>query len=141
MITSWVRHIVTINSSPGVDGTGIQVKMSPWIFFSPSLQVENQIDLTSEGQNNKEISMRISSSISSGENFFTDLNGFQVTAFTVNQNTEEINFFFADDPPEALREAAPSSKLLPTAKFRLCPGCSLQVNFHFSIIITFKPIF
>ena len=80
MITSWVRHIVTINSSPGVDGTGIQVKMSPWIFFSPSLQVENQIDLTSEGQNNKEISMRISSSISSGENFFTDLNGFQVTA-------------------------------------------------------------
>ena len=84
-------------------------RMSPWIFFSPSLQVENQIDLTSDGQNNKEISMRISSSISSGENFFTDLNGFQVTAFTVNQNTEEINFFFADDPPEALREAAPSS--------------------------------
>ena len=26
VITPWVRHIVTINSSPGVDGTGIQVK-------------------------------------------------------------------------------------------------------------------
>jgi len=64
VITPWVRHIVTINSSPGVDGTGIQV--------------ENQIDLTSEGLNNKEISMRVSSSISSGENFYTDLNGFQM---------------------------------------------------------------
>jgi len=64
VVTPWVKHIVTINSSPGVDGTGIQV--------------ENQIDLTSEGLNNKEISMRISSNIASGENFYTDLNGFQM---------------------------------------------------------------
>jgi alpha-mannosidase II len=53
VVTPWVKHIVTINSSPGVDGTGIRV--------------ENQIDLTSEGLNNKEISMRISSNIASGE--------------------------------------------------------------------------
>jgi len=60
----WIRHIVILNSSPGVDGTG--------------LMIENDIDLTSESMNNKEISMRVSSNVGSGNVFFTDLNGFQM---------------------------------------------------------------
>jgi len=64
VVQRWVRHIVVLNSSPGVDGTG--------------LMIENDIDLTSDGMNNREISMRISSNVGSGDTFFTDLNGFQM---------------------------------------------------------------
>ena len=41
------------------------------------LQIENQIDLSSS-RGNEEISMRVSSTVDSGDTFFTDLNGFQV---------------------------------------------------------------
>jgi len=64
VVTPWVTHIVTLASSPGVDGVGIQI--------------ENQVDLTSEGMNNAEISMRVRSTVESGDAFYTDLNGFQM---------------------------------------------------------------
>ena len=64
---SWVRHVVCLHNSPGVDGTG--------------LHVENDIDLTSETMNNKEIAMKIVSDIQSEDLFYTDLNGFQVCLF------------------------------------------------------------
>jgi len=63
VLTPWVTHIVSLYNSPGVDGTGIQI--------------ENQIDLSSS-RGNEEISMRVSSSVDSGDTFFTDLNGFQM---------------------------------------------------------------
>ena len=37
------------------------------------------MDLTNENMNNKEISMRVSSDLQSGDTFYTDLNGFQVS--------------------------------------------------------------
>jgi len=61
---SWIRHVVCLHNSPGVDGTG--------------LHVENDIDLTSESMNNKEIAMKIVSDIQSEDLFYTDLNGFQM---------------------------------------------------------------
>eukprot|EP00090_Calanus_glacialis_P032783 TRINITY_DN5430_c0_g1_i1.p1 TRINITY_DN5430_c0_g1~~TRINITY_DN5430_c0_g1_i1.p1 ORF type:complete len:555 (-),score=152.24 TRINITY_DN5430_c0_g1_i1:333-1997(-) len=64
VVQKWITHIVILNSSPGVDGTG--------------LMIENDIDLTSDGMNNREISMRVSSNVGSGDVFFTDLNGFQM---------------------------------------------------------------
>jgi len=64
VVQRWVRHIVVLNSSPGVDGVGVQI--------------ENDIDLTNDGMNNREVAMRISSNVGSGEIFFTDLNGFQM---------------------------------------------------------------
>lgn len=61
---TWIRHVVCLHNSPGVDGTG--------------LMIENDIDLTSPAMNNREIGMRISSDLNSGDVFFTDLNGFQM---------------------------------------------------------------
>lgn len=61
---TWIRHVVCLHNSPGVDGTG--------------LRIENDIDLTSQTMNNREIAMRISSDIQSDDLFYTDLNGFQV---------------------------------------------------------------
>ena len=61
---AWIRHVVCLHNSPGVDGTG--------------LMIENDIDLTQPAMNNREIAMRISSGVKSGDVFFTDLNGFQV---------------------------------------------------------------
>ena len=61
---AWIRHMVCLHNSPGVDGTG--------------LMIENDIDLTSNAMNNREIAMRVSSGVKSGDVFFTDLNGFQV---------------------------------------------------------------
>merc|ERR1719464_2280648 len=40
--------------------------------------IENDIDLTQPTMNNREIAMRISSGVKSGDVFFTDLNGFQM---------------------------------------------------------------
>eukprot|EP00095_Tigriopus_kingsejongensis_P010888 maker-scaffold1216_size55193-snap-gene-0.9 protein:Tk10888 transcript:maker-scaffold1216_size55193-snap-gene-0.9-mRNA-1 annotation:"alpha-mannosidase 2" len=56
------KHIAILKSSPGEDGTGIQI--------------ENHIDI--QRYNNFEIAMRLSSSIKSEDEFFTDLNGFQM---------------------------------------------------------------
>ncbi|TRY68325.1 hypothetical protein TCAL_04678 [Tigriopus californicus] len=56
------RHIVALKSSPGEDGTG--------------LQIENHVDIAR--YNNFEIAMRLSSDIKSGQEFLTDLNGFQM---------------------------------------------------------------
>merc|ERR1719244_1500627 len=64
VVQKWMKHIVILNKSPGVDGTG--------------LMIENDVDLTSDGFNNREIAMRISSNVGSGDVFFTDLNGFQM---------------------------------------------------------------
>jgi len=64
VVQKWMKHIVILNKSPGVDGTG--------------LMIENDVDLTSDGFNNREIAMRISSNVGSGDTFFTDLNGFQM---------------------------------------------------------------
>merc|ERR1712200_222767 len=64
VVTSWNKHKVLLLNAPGVDGTG--------------LHIHNDIDLTSPQMDHGEISMRISSNIASGENFYTDLNGFQM---------------------------------------------------------------
>ena len=64
VIEAWIRHVVCLHNSPGVDGTGLMIK--------------NDIDLTSNAMNNREIAMRVSSGVKSGDVFFTDLNGFQV---------------------------------------------------------------
>ena len=61
---TWIRHVACLHNSPGVDGTGIMI--------------ENDIDLTSNSMNNREISMRVTSGVQSNDLFFTDLNGFQV---------------------------------------------------------------
>ena len=61
---AWIRHVVCLHNSHGVDGTG--------------LMIQNDIDLTSNALNNREIAMRVSSGVKSGDVFFTDLNGFQV---------------------------------------------------------------
>lgn len=80
VITPWVKHVVVINSSPGVDGTGIQI--------------ENQIDLTSESMNNHEIAMRITSNLQSKDTFYTDLNGFQMIRRTRYQKLPiQANFY------------------------------------------------
>ncbi len=46
----------------GVDGTGVQI--------------DNLVDVKT--MNNQELAMRINSDVNSGEDFFTDLNGFQM---------------------------------------------------------------
>jgi len=56
--------VACLHNSPGVDGTGIMI--------------ENDIDLTSNSMNNREISMRVTSGVQSNDLFFTDLNGFQM---------------------------------------------------------------
>ena len=66
---TWIRHVVCLHNSPGVDGTGLMIK--------------NDIDLTSPAMNNREIGMRISSDLNSGDVFFTDLNGFQVPRINI----------------------------------------------------------
>ena len=72
--------------------------------------------------------MRISSNIASGENFYTDLNGFQVT--------KQVLFFprkrrlwqiFSDDSKEAIFKTTFTSKLLSPAKFGICTRCGVQV--------------
>ncbi len=56
------KHKVWLKNSPGVDGTG--------------LQIDNEIDINS--MNNREIAMRLTSEVDSGDEFFTHLNGFQM---------------------------------------------------------------
>ena len=46
----------------GVDGTGVQI--------------DNLVDVSQ--MNNQEVAMRVSTDVDSGEEFFTDLNGFHV---------------------------------------------------------------
>lgn len=58
----YVKHTVTLKSSPDVDGTG--------------LQIDNHVDI--RNLNNVELAMRFSSSLDSKDTFFTDLNGFQM---------------------------------------------------------------
>jgi len=60
----WNKHRATLVNSPGVDGT--------------SIQLMNEIDLSSTSMDNVEISMRVSSGLQSGDTFYTDLNGFQM---------------------------------------------------------------
>ena len=55
------KHRVTLKSSPGVDGTG--------------LHINNDIDVRQ--MKNTEVAMRITSDLASGDEFYTDLNGFQ----------------------------------------------------------------
>ena len=62
VFTQFCKHTVTLRSSPGVDGTGVHI--------------ENDIDI--RAMNNQEVAMRLSSGIRSGDEFFTDLNGFQM---------------------------------------------------------------
>ena len=58
-----VEHTVTLYNSPGVDGLVLNIK--------------NLVDISSSM--NKELSMRIKTSISNGGGvYYTDLNGFQV---------------------------------------------------------------
>ncbi|KAG1662157.1 Alpha-mannosidase 2 [Nymphon striatum] len=61
-----VQHIVCVKNSPGIDGAGIQVN--------------NIVDVTSE--RNKELVMRIKTKVMNGEDFYTDLNGFQIVKRT-----------------------------------------------------------
>ncbi|XP_050690604.1 alpha-mannosidase 2x-like [Eriocheir sinensis] len=58
-----VLHSVHLASSPGVDGWG--------------LDIHNTVDISPE--RNFELAMRVSSDLDSGNTFFTDLNGFQIT--------------------------------------------------------------
>ena len=56
------HHVLKpIKSLPGVDGTGVQI--------------DNLVDVSQ--MNNQEVAMRVSTDVDSGEEFFTDLNGFQ----------------------------------------------------------------
>lgn len=58
----YVTHTVTLKSSPGVDGTGVAI--------------DNLVDI--RANNNQELAMRLETGLRSGEEFFTDLNGFQM---------------------------------------------------------------
>lgn len=58
-----VRHICTLFNSPGSDGLG--------------LHILNEVDIT-ETQN-YELAMRLNTDIASGDQFFTDLNGLNVS--------------------------------------------------------------
>ena len=78
VVQRWLKHIVVLNNTPGVDGVGVQI--------------ENDIDLTNYGMNNREVAMRISSDVASGEIFFTDLNGFQVAILSqLTHNIDQLN--------------------------------------------------
>ena len=103
---SWIRHVVCLHNSPGVDGTG--------------LHIENDIDLTSQTMNNREIAMKISSDIQSEDLFYTDLNGFQVGIFFSPKLTTCNSC--SDDPKEALREASYPGELLPGGLHGVHPG-------------------
>lgn len=59
----YVKHICTLYNSAGSDGLG--------------LHIMNQVDIT-ETQN-LELAMRVSTDIASGDQFFTDLNGLNVS--------------------------------------------------------------
>jgi len=58
-----VVHQVTVHHSPGVDGVG--------------LQMDNLVNLSD--QNNMEVAMRFETNLQSGQAFYTDLNGLQMT--------------------------------------------------------------
>ena len=62
VMTPWMKHVVTLKSSPGPDGTG--------------LQINNDVDI--RRMSNFEIGMRLTTDIQSGDEFYTDLNGFQM---------------------------------------------------------------
>jgi len=64
VFTPWMRHVVTLKSSPGPDGTGIQIN--------------NDVDIRQAGSANIEVGMRLTTDLESGDDFFTDLNGFQM---------------------------------------------------------------
>ena len=58
----FITHKILLKSSPGIDGTGIQI--------------DNEIDVRK--LNNLEIAMRFELAIDSNDEYFTDLNGFQM---------------------------------------------------------------
>jgi alpha-mannosidase II len=58
----YIRHIVTLYSSPGADSLGIEI--------------ENIVDIAKTS--NFELAMRLSTNIKNSDEFFTDLNGFQI---------------------------------------------------------------
>jgi len=62
VFTPWMRHQVTLKSSPGPDGTG--------------MEIVNDVDIRQT--KNTEVGMRLSTGLASGDEFFTDLNGFQM---------------------------------------------------------------
>lgn len=57
-----IKHKVILNTSPGVDGTGIHIT--------------NDVDMKT--MNNQELIMRFNSDLKSEDTFFTDLNGYQM---------------------------------------------------------------
>lgn len=61
-----VKHTLTLYNGPGIDSLGIEIN--------------NLIDIKKE--NNYELAMRISSHVMSSDEFFTDLNGFEVRGYT-----------------------------------------------------------
>ena len=61
MFLPYVKHTVTLKTSPDVDGTGVHI--------------DNNVDIRS--MNNAEMAMRFTTNLNTGEEFFTDLNGFQ----------------------------------------------------------------
>ncbi|KAF2897124.1 hypothetical protein ILUMI_09045 [Ignelater luminosus] len=58
----YVQHTVTLFNSPGADGLG--------------LQIQNLVDI--EKSSNFELAMRLSTNINSTNQYFTDLNGYQI---------------------------------------------------------------
>ncbi|CAH0550775.1 unnamed protein product [Brassicogethes aeneus] len=58
----YVRHTATLYDSPGADGLG--------------LEIENIVDISTTS--NFELVMRLSTNIESGEEYFTDVNGYQI---------------------------------------------------------------
>lgn len=60
--TPFFTHKVILRSSPGPDGTG--------------LLITNEVDVRK--MDNKELIMRLNTDLKSGDEFFTDLNGFQM---------------------------------------------------------------
>lgn len=59
----YVHHTATLYNTPGADGLGIEL--------------ENIVDI--EKTTNFELAMRLSTNINSSDEFFTDLNGYQVS--------------------------------------------------------------
>ncbi|KAG5876746.1 hypothetical protein JTB14_033078 [Gonioctena quinquepunctata] len=58
----YVHHSTTLYNTTGADGLGIEI--------------QNVVDI--ENTSNFELAMRLSTNINSGENFFTDVNGYQI---------------------------------------------------------------
>jgi len=78
-----VKHTLTLKSSPGKVWNAFIVlipsKKSTIFYSGPDgtgIQIDNEIDI--RGFDDREIAMRFSSEIASGNTFFTDLNGFQI---------------------------------------------------------------